>query len=276
VQAAFDEDACNGSTYFGLIPARGGSQGVPGKNARHLAGMPLVAHSIASARASGAFDRVYVSTDDGEIANIASAYGATVIARPDELAQADTPMAPVVEHALQWRCERGPTPSHIFLLQPTSPLRSPADIREAASILSEDECDAVMGVFEADYPPQWTLRSDCKGMLRAAASRDQYTSRRQDLPVSYLDGPVYAIETGVFLARKQFLTERTRFFVVPRHRAVDIDTEIDFLFAEFLLSRFHDGLNARGPSHTTSPPQAAALMASDKQDASTRHAGRRL
>ena len=238
--------------------------------------MPLVAHSIASARASGVFDRVYVSTDDNEIADIASTYGATVIARPVELAQADTPMAPVVEHALQWRHERGPTPSHVFLLQPTSPLRSPADIREAASILSDGECDAVMGVFEADYPPQWTLRSDCKGMLRAAASRDQYTYRRQDLPVTYLDGPVYAIETAVFLACKQFLTERTRFFVMPRHRAVDIDTEIDFLFAEFLLSRFHDGLNTRGQSHATSPPEAQVLMANDTQDATMRHAARRL
>jgi CMP-N,N'-diacetyllegionaminic acid synthase len=252
VRAAFDQGAHSGSACFALIPARGGSQGVPGKNARHLAGMPLVAHSIASARASGIFDRVYVSTEDSEISEIAAAYDATVITRPDELAQADTPMAPVVEHALRWRCERGQIPSHIFLLQPTSPLRSPADIREAASILSEGECDAVMAVFEAGHPPQWTLRSDSAGMLRPTASWEQYTSRRQDLPVTYLDGPLYAIETDAFLARKRFLTDRTRFFTIPSRRAIDIDTELDFLFAEFLLSRFR---------HADAPAQATRDLA---------------
>lgn len=226
----------DGSATLALIPARGGSQGVPGKNSRALAGMPLIAHSIRSAKASGIFDQVYVSTEDMEISEIAIAYGASVIPRPVELAQAETPMAPVVEHAIQWyEREQRSTPRYIFLLQPTSPLRSAGDIREAASIVSGGECDAVMGVFEADDPPQWGLRADSNGMLQPTASWDQYSSRRQDLPATYLDGPLYAIETNAFFARRRFLTERTRFFVIPRQRAIDIDTEMDFLFAEFLL-----------------------------------------
>jgi CMP-N-acetylneuraminic acid synthetase len=213
---------------------------VPGKNSRLLGGIPLVAHSILSALASQVFDGVHVSTEDAEIARIASAYGATVIPRPAELAQDDTPMAPVVEHALRWRCEQGARPRHIFMLQPTSPLRSAEDIRLAASILESDDCDAVMGVFEADDPPQWALRADRHGMLRPTAGLDEYLARRQDLPVAYIDGPMYAIHADAFLAVGRFLTERTRFFVVPHERAVDIDTEIDFQFAEFLLARRSD------------------------------------
>jgi CMP-N,N'-diacetyllegionaminic acid synthase len=226
---------------LGLIPARGGSLGVPGKNIRLLAGVPLLVHSIRSAQLSGLFDDVYVSTDDVATSEIASAYGAKVISRPPELASPETPMPPVVEHAIEWyRCDRGSSPHHIFLLQPTSPFRTAADILHACSLLYERDCNAVMGVFEADDPPQWGLRADCNGMLRPATDWTQYLSRRQDLTVTYLDGPLYAIETTAFLAQKRFLTDKTRFFVVPRLRAIDIDTELDFLFAEFLLERSNE------------------------------------
>jgi CMP-N-acetylneuraminic acid synthetase len=200
--------------------------------------VPLIVHSIRSARESGIFDRIYVSTDDVEIAKTATDHGAIVIFRPTELAQEETPMPPVVEHAVEWyKRKEGSQPRHIFLLEPTSPLRSASDIREAASILSREACDAVMGVFEADAPPQWGLRADSSGLLHTAARQDQYLSRRQDLPPIYFGGPVFAIRTDAFLSKKCFLTDRTRFFVVPRLRAVDIDTEVDFLFAEFLLKR---------------------------------------
>jgi CMP-N,N'-diacetyllegionaminic acid synthase len=238
IVASSPDEAIDRGARLGLIPARGGSRGVPGKNTKLLAGVPLIAHSIRSARASGAFESVYVSTEDDEIAQIAQTYGAEVIPRPRELAQASTPMSPVVEHALAWNeRERGSLPRRIFLLQPTSPLRSGEDIRTAARMLDTEDCDAVMGVFEADDPPQWGLRANAGGMLRPIASWDQYMARRQDLPATYLDGALYAIHTDAFLAHKRFLTKRTRFFVMPRDRAIDIDTEIDFLFAEFLLTR---------------------------------------
>jgi CMP-N,N'-diacetyllegionaminic acid synthase len=218
-----------------LIPARGGSKSVVKKNIRPLNGTPLIVHSIRSAIESEVFNHVYVTTDDAEIATIAANHGAVIIPRPVELAQADTPMPPVVEHAIEWyKRTQGRSPHNIVLLQPTSPLRSADDIREAASILSHEHCDAVMGVFEANDPPQWGLRSDANGMLQTAHTKDQYLSRRQDLSPTYFDGPVYAIKTEAFLAERRFLARRTRFFVVPRLRAVDIDTEMDFLFAEFL------------------------------------------
>lgn len=104
-------------------------------------------------------------------------------------------------------------------------------------MLGEGACNAVMGVYEADHPPQWSLRSGAGGMLEPVTDWSEYLARRQELPPSYLDGPVYAIETSAFSRVGRFLTDRTRFFVVPRLRAIDIDTEIDFMFAEFLLER---------------------------------------
>jgi CMP-N,N'-diacetyllegionaminic acid synthase len=224
-----------------LIPARGGSVGVPGKNIRLLGGVPLVAHTIRSARASELFSEVYLSTDDPQIAAVATHHGATTIPRPDALAEHDTPMARVVEHALEW-CEqhRKVRPRQIFLLEPTSPFRSAGDIQHAASLLDSDDCDAAMGVFEADMPRQWGLRANSQGMLTPVGELSDYQSRRQDLPPTYFPGPVFAIETEAFLATGGFLGERTRFFVVSRQRALDIDTDLDFLFAEFLLGRSNE------------------------------------
>jgi len=224
-----------------LIPARGGSLGVPRKNLRPLGGVPLVAHSILSAKASGVFDRVYVSTDDPAISEVAVAYGAIPIDRPAELAREDTPMPPVIEHAVAWCTrERRKQPRFLFLLQPTSPLRGADDIRMAGSLLNEDGCDSVIGVFEADDPPQWALGVSPNGSLHPVAGWDQYLSRRQDLPQRYFDGPVYGIETAAYLADKRFLTDETRFFVMPRVRAIDIDNEFDFLLAELLLKHDQD------------------------------------
>ncbi len=220
-----------------LIPARGRSEGLPGKNIRPLAGRPLIAHTIASAVESRLFAEVHVSTEDEAIAEIATAHGASVIARPRELALAETPTAPVVEHAVSWcERERGSRPRAIFLLEPTSPLRRAEDIREAAALLGQPDCDAAMGVYEAKDVPEWTLRARPDGTLAPAYPR-LFLSRRQDLPPSYIPGLVYAIETDAFLETRGFLTDRTRFFVVPEIRAVDIDTETDFAFAEFLIER---------------------------------------
>jgi CMP-N-acetylneuraminic acid synthetase len=207
-----------------------------------------LAHSIRSALDSGIFAQVHVSTDDAEIAAIATEYGAEVIARPAELAQSETPTAPVVEHALGWwEREREAMPQRIFLLEPTSPFRSAQDIREAATLLDRDDCDAVMGVFAADDPPQWGLRVDAAGLLAPASSWEHYMCRRQDLPPTYIAGPLYAIETAAFLEHGRFLTDRTRSLVVPRLRAIDIDTEADFLFAEFLAAH-GDAVEAVIPS----------------------------
>ena len=218
-----------------LVPARAGSKGVPGKNLRTLAGTPLIAHTIQPALE--VFDRVFVTTDSAEIADVARQYGAEVIDRPDALAGDTAAMADVVDHAIHRYTKLYTSPDRVFLLQPTSPFRTSDDILKAAKLLDRGDCDAAMAVFEAPSPPEWGLRATAEGFLEPRFPVSEYLARRQDLPSTYCDGPVYAIETGAFFEYRRFLTPRTRFTVVPPDRGVDIDTEMDLLFAEFLLQR---------------------------------------
>ncbi len=221
-----------------LIPARGGSKGVKRKNIRLLAGVPLLVYSIKAAKDSGVFEKVYVSTEDAEIAEIAKNAGAVVIDRPAELAEDSSPMPPVFEHALQWvEQNEGIKPEYVFLLHPTSPFRTGSDIRKCYEMLKEGDCDAVMGVFKSDDPPQWTLTADKDGYLHPLFPMKDYLARRQDIPTAYFDGPIYGIRTKVFLEGQTFLAAKTRFFVIPRLRAIDIDEEIDFRFAEFIAEK---------------------------------------
>ncbi len=221
-----------------IIPARGGSKGVVRKNIRPLGGIPLVVHTIRAAKESGIFSHVYVSTDDKEIASVAQKAGAEIIMRPTELASDTAPMPPVIEHAVGWhRAQGNQQPDYLFILQPSSPLRNAHDIKDAYAILKKGDCDSVMAVFEAENPPQWTLTPDKNGFLKPLFPLDQYLSRRQDLAPAYFDAPIYSIRTDAFLKYKRFLTDKTRYTVIPRERAVDIDVEADFLFAEFLVSK---------------------------------------
>jgi CMP-N,N'-diacetyllegionaminic acid synthase len=214
---------------------------VPRKNVRRLGGIPLLGHSILSAVESGLFPEVYVSTDDEEIAGVAEDFGAVVIERPANLAIDTTPMPSVIDHALSWYEVRRGTPQRVFLLQPTSPLRSAGDIRRAEELFVGD-CDSVMAVFEPAEPPQWALRRGKTDFLEPVFTVSEYAARRQDLETWYFDGPLYAIETRAFRKHRRLLTEHTRFFVIPALRAVDIDTELDFRFAEFLLTIGQDRL----------------------------------
>ncbi len=209
---------------------------MPRKNVRLLGAIPLVAHSILAATESGVFSNVYVSTEDEDVANAATEFGAVVIERPPFLATDEASMPDVVEHALSWYEATHGVPDRIFLLQPTSPFRNAEDIQAAATFLDQD-CDSVMAVFEPADPPQWGLLPDAAGFLGPMFSLPEYLSRRQDLGPTYFDGPLYAITTEAFREHHRFLTTRTRFFVVPPVRALDIDTELDFQFAEFLVAQ---------------------------------------
>ncbi len=221
-----------------IIPARGGSKGVPRKNVRLLNGIPVIVYSIKAAQDAKIFDAIYVSTEDKEIADVARKAGALVIDRPKELASDKAPMPPVIEHALEHHIKNKKSePEWIYILQPTSPLRSKEDVLSGHAIAQKESCDSVMGVFEADDPPQWTLTPDENGFLKPLFPIEKYLARRQDLEKAYFDAPLYAIKTSAFRKYKRFLTDKTRYFVVPRERAVDIDTELDFKFAEFLVGR---------------------------------------
>jgi CMP-N,N'-diacetyllegionaminic acid synthase len=222
-----------------VIPARGGSKGLPGKNVRSFLGLPLIAHSIRCARTCRQVARCLVSTDSAEIAQCARANGADVpFLRPANLAQDDTPMMPVLQHALT-EAERteGRRYGSLLLLDPTSPGRIPSDIERAVDLLEEDsECVGVVGVSEPHFNPRWVCVEEKGGYMNLAFADGAKFVRRQDV------SPVYRINATLYLWRRDYLlsapsapfstSNRHKMLVVPETRAMHIDTLEDFQLAE--------------------------------------------
>ncbi len=220
--------------FTAIIPARGGSRGLPGKNLALLAGKPLWQWSLDQARAAGA-ERVIVTTDIAEILGSATADDLTLIERPSELSQDTTPMAPVLMHALADAHLTGQT---IVLLQPTSPLRSVDDIRAAVALFEAGEHKLVMTVTEAD---RGVLKYGLMEGERFSVLRDpsHCFSNRQALPPVYRPtGAVYVFERDWFLNNEGFETDRIGAVQMPPERAADIDTQADLERAAKILARF--------------------------------------
>lgn len=218
-----------------LIPARGGSKGLPGKNIRPLHGKPLIGWSIEAARASRHVSRVVVSSDDESILAAARAGGAeTPFVRPESLARDDTPGIDVVLHALDVL----PGFDWVVLLQPTSPLRTTGDIDAAIERCLESGAPACVSVCEAGASPWWMFSLDGDGRMRSFLPPEQRPARRQDLPTLYaLNGAVYVARVDWLRQTRSFLTEETLAHVMPPERSVDIDTAFDFRLAECLLGQ---------------------------------------
>lgn len=222
----------------GLITARGGSQVLPGKNVRPLLGKPLIAWTIEAAQACPRLSRLIVSTDDPEIAAVARRYGAQVpFVRPAELAQDTSSHISVVEHALGWLREKeGFLPDYLLLLQPTSPLRTAADIDGAIGIAVAGRARAVVGVCEAANHPAGLKRLTPDGAIVDFYPPPAGYVRRQDLPVVYaVNGAIYLARPDVILEEGTFEPPDARPYVMPRERSVDIDTLWDFQLAEMIL-----------------------------------------
>lgn len=216
-----------------LIPARGGSKGIPRKNCRLLAGKPLIAWSIEAALASPFIDSVVVSTEDQEIAEISLEYGALVpFMRPSELAQDDSPgMAPVL-HALTML----PEFDHILLLQPTSPLRTVIEINRCIEFAIAQKANAIVSVCESAQSPYWMYELDATNHLSKLIANNDIT-RRQELPTVYsLNGALYFARTEWLHKAQTFLTDETLGFVMPLEQSLDIDTPFDWKIAELLLA----------------------------------------
>jgi len=227
-----------------LIPARGGSKGVLGKNLRFLAGKPLIVHTIEQAKQSATVNRVIVSTDGMKIAEISKEAGAEVpFARPSVLANDDTPAFPVVQHALQWlKQHEGYQPDVVVLLQPTSPLRRPEHIDQGVELLLKTQADSVISLCEAEHSPYWMKLLDEKGQVKPFIESKIEYFRRQDLPIVYrLNGAIYATRYNIIAERDRLLGDDVRALIMTREDSVDIDDEIDFLLAELLLKRRLEG-----------------------------------
>lgn len=223
---------------LGLIPARGGSKGLPGKNVRPLCGTPLISWTVAAALESGALDRVVVSTDDDEIASAATAAGAELLRRPDELATDVAPMLGVVLHALA-EVPTGVGPyTHVMLLQPTSPLRTAEDITSAIARLEETGGEAIVSVCEAEHSPLLSNILPPDGSLKGFLRSDVARAPRQALDRYYrLNGAIYLASVPFLESHESFIGEGAFAYVMPAERSVDIDSELDFTIAEALLRK---------------------------------------
>jgi CMP-N,N'-diacetyllegionaminic acid synthase len=219
-----------------IIPARGGSRGIPRKNVRLLCGKPLIAYTIEVALSSKLINRVVVSTEDKEIADISKEHGAEVISRPPELAQDDTPSLPVLQHAIKHLEEMEDyRPEIIVVLQPTSPLRIAEDIDRAIEEFLEAKYDSVVSVCEIEHPPQWmyTLAGES---LKPLIEGGKKVVRRQDAPKVYrLNGAVHVSSRDTTMKENRILGRNTKAYIMPPERSIDIDTELDFKLAELLM-----------------------------------------
>lgn len=233
-----------------IVPARGGSKGVPRKNLRHLGGHPLIAWSIAAGLAASRVDRVLVTTDDPEIREAAQAYGAeTPFLRPSELAQDDTTDLPVFEHALAWLAEHeGWEPSLVVHLRPTSPLRLTADIDRAVAMIEDNgEADSVRGVCKPFQNPFKMWRIGESGFLEPLIPLDMpepYNQPHQRLPAVYWQAGYIDVARARTIRELRSMTGRR---ILPLHLGkdswVDIDTEANLEFADVLVRRGVPGVS---------------------------------
>ena len=222
------------------ICARGGSKGVKGKNLKVLLGKPLIAHSIDQARASGLFDLIAVSSDSDEILAVAQDCGADLLVkRPDELATDQAAKLPVIRHCVA-EVERltGDSFETLVDLDATSPLRTPEDIRDAVELLERSGAGNVITAMPARRSPYFNLvELDQDGIVHLSKSPRSAIVRRQDAPKCYdMNASIYVWRRAALFGNESLFNPDTRLHVMPEERSIDIDSELDFRFVEFLMA----------------------------------------
>jgi CMP-N-acetylneuraminic acid synthetase len=223
---------------LGVIPARGGSKGVPGKNIRPVLGKPLIAYSIECGLKCSSIDRLVVSTDSEEIADIARKLGAEVpFLRPEELAGDTVPMLPVMRHSITSAEEHyGRTVRALVLLDPTGALRTVDDVESCLKLFEDSDCDAVISGNTAHRSPYFNMVIQDTGYVRLVIPTSKPIGRRQDCPVVYdLNTVVWVYSRRALMEEKARIPERTLLYFVPPERAIDVDTELDLKILEFLM-----------------------------------------
>ncbi len=228
-----------GRQVLALIPARGGSKGVPGKNIRPLAGKPLIAWTIEAAKASRHVDRLIVSTDSEEIARITEAWGAEIpFLRPPHLATDEAKGMDVVLHALEQLGQTSKPSTLVLLLQPTSPLRTAEDIDRAVEMLEEKKADAIVSVCPVEHHPWWTNTLPADNSMADFLRPELSRTNRQELPKYYrLNGSIYLGKESFISANHSFLGPGCFAYVMPQERSVDIDSLLDFHLAEIMINQ---------------------------------------
>ena len=221
-----------------IVPARGGSKGVPGKNLRVLAGLPLIVHTLHTALACDAADRVIVSTDDDEIIHVCRGVAGVEVPfrRPSHLASDSANAIDAYLHVVDCLgVSEGAAPDEICVLLPTSPLRLPSDIDAAIELFRSNDAQAVVSVTEAK-PAAWLQEMSEDGQLQSVVASEQLDNR-QSYPTVYLpNGSIYVLDVETLRRTRNYFGPRSFGYPMPPERAVDIDTEADFLAAEALMN----------------------------------------
>lgn len=219
-----------------LIPARGGSKRIPRKNIKEFCGKPMIAWSIEAAKASGCFERIIVSTDDNEIAEVARQWGAEVpFMRPTELADDHTGTAAVVTHAIKWLASQGQTPEHVCCIYATAPFLTPDILRHGLEVLTKSGADYAFSVTSFPFPIQRAIRITPDQRVEMFQPEHALT-RSQDLEEAWHDaGQFYWGRTEVWLEGRTGFGPGSAPIILPRHRVQDIDTPEDWERAEWMF-----------------------------------------
>jgi CMP-N,N'-diacetyllegionaminic acid synthase len=220
-----------------VIPARGGSKGLPRKNIQKFCGKPLISYTIKAALDSKYVTEVVVSTEDEEIATISEKFGADIFIRPANLANDIVSASDVVINVGESLCKRSVPPDILIMLQPTSPLRTSRDIDNSVSLFIENECESVISVIKEEHPPFWCLKIVDK-CLEPMFGYEYFKIPRQQIPDCYKpNGAIFIATLETLRLNKGFYCRNTIPYIMPVERSVDIDSEIDFTIAQFL----HEG-----------------------------------
>lgn len=226
-----------------IIPARGGSKRLPGKNIMEIAGKPLIAWTIEAGLKSDHITRLVVSTDNKEIAEISRSFGAEVpFIRPEHLARDSTGSFQVIEQCLDYFKKNEQSEfEYIILLQPTSPLRQKSDINEAFNLLFSKKGKAIISVCETEHSPLWSNTIEENLSMVNFLNKDIINTQSRFLPKYYrLNGAIYIYETKSLLKEKQlFLNENIYAYKMSKKNSIDIDDQIDFDLAELYLKNFY-------------------------------------
>jgi CMP-N-acetylneuraminic acid synthetase len=226
---------------LGLIPARGGSKGIPRKNIKLLGGKPLLQYTAEAALTASTLSRVILSTEDDEIADVGVRCGLDVpFLRPAELATDETPTLPVVQHALRFLESGGEQYDAVCLLQPTNPFRRPEDIDGCIELLESTDADSVITVLRVpdEFNPHWVFFQNEDGLLRLSTGENEPIPRRQALPPAFhREGSVYVTRTRVLLVEGNLYGKRVVGFQVNPDHSVNIDDPQDWERAEELRAR---------------------------------------
>jgi CMP-N,N'-diacetyllegionaminic acid synthase len=225
---------------LGLIPARGGSKGVPRKNVRLLRGRPLLEYTAEAARSARRLVRTILSTEDAEIAEVGRRCGLEVpFLRPEDLARDNTPTLPVVQHALAWLEKQGDSFDAVCILQPTCPVRRSGLIDDCIDRLEKSGADSVVTVLPVppEHNPHWVYFSDAEGFLHLSTGEKTPRPRRQDLPPAFhREGSVYVIRRRVIMEENTILGNLVSGYAVDPSETVNIDEPEDWERAERLLA----------------------------------------